>query len=134
MRLSGGSATVVFGLAMVTLVQSAGCAHQSRKWSYCALGGAVIGAGIGAGTAVLVVKNAFPAIADPIGKSIEKTRVANAELYAALGAGVTGGIIGGIAGHYICDPKKEDVPRALTAVTPPNNSPAALSLVASNPK
>ena len=131
MRLGGGKASLVFGLAMVTLVQATGCAHQSRKWSYCTLGGAVIGAGIGAGTAVLVVKNAAPTVVNPIGKQIEKTQVANAQLYAALGAGAVGGIVGGLAGHYICDPKKDDVPRAVTAVTPENTAP---SLLASNPK
>ena len=90
----------VFGLS--------GCgAMRDRQWGWCAVGGGVVGAAIGAGTAGGLV-NAY-------GKPRHDEENTGA---AAGGGAVGGGVLGALIGHMLCDPTEEAPP------PPPPPAPA----------
>ena len=109
MRFRGMAALVlVVGFALN------GCsAMQERRWSYCAVGGGLLGAAIGAGAAGSLV-NEYEA---GNGGSDEEV------VAAAAGAGVGGAVLGTLLGHMICDPQKEAPP---LPVAPPPPTPKPL--------
>ena len=105
------------GMAALVLVVGfvlSGCsAMQERRWSYCAVGGGLLGAAVGAGAAGALV-NEYEA---GNGGSDEEV------VAAAAGAGVGGAVLGTLLGHMICDPKKEAPP---LPVAPPPPAPKPL--------
>ena len=111
------------GMAALVLVVAFalnGCsAMQERRWSYCAVGGGLLGAAIGAGAAGSLV-NEYEA---GNGGSDEEV------VASAVGAGVGGAVLGTLLGHMICDPKKEAPPLPV-APPPPAPLPKKISLSA----
>jgi len=111
------------GMAVLVLVVGFalnGCsAMQERRWSYCALGGGLLGAAIGGGAAGALV-NEYEA---GNGGSDEETAAA------AAGAAVGGALVGTLLGHVICDPQKEAPPLPV-APPPPAPLPKKISLSA----
>src|SRR5215470_14606374 len=90
---------IAIGLA--SLLTLSGCAAmEEREWSYCALGGGLIGAAVGAGTAGGLV-NAYvksdDGVSGPTGA-------------AAAGGAVAGAAIGTVLGHLLCDPEIAQAP------------------------
>jgi len=117
MRFRGMAAlVVVVGFALN------GCsAMQERRWSYCAVGGGLLGAAIGAGAAGSLV-NEYEA---GNGGSDEEV------VASAVGAGVGGAVLGTLLGHMICDPQKEAPAPPLPVATPrPAPLPKKISLSA----
>src|SRR5438093_2431997 len=100
------------GLAAVLILS--GCsAMRERRWSYCAVGGGLVGAAVGAGTAGGLV-NAY-----------EKGRTEE-ETGAAAGAGAVGGaLLGTLLGHALCDPMEEAPPPPPPVAAPPPPPPPA---------
>jgi|KBSSwiStaDraftv2_1062776.scaffolds.fasta_scaffold367734_2 OOP family OmpA-OmpF porin len=81
--------------ALVLALSMSGCAAmQERRWSWCAVGGGLLGAAIG-GSAAGVLVSEYEG-----GDGGRDSETAGA---AAAGA-VGGGIIGTLLGHLICDP------------------------------
>src|SRR5437899_12693698 len=84
LKIVAGAVAVIFALT--------GCAVRERKWSTCAVAGAVIGAtggGITGGAAV----------------NKGKSHPSNEERGAGIGGGIAAGaLIGGLRGHVICGP------------------------------
>ena len=81
--------------ALVLALSMSGCAAmQERRWSWCAVGGGLLGAAIG-GTAGGMLSSEYEG-----GDGGRDSETAGA---AAAGA-VGGGIIGTLLGHLICDP------------------------------
>ena len=114
MRFRGVAALVVVGFALN------GCsAMQERRWSYCAVGGGLLGAAVGAGTAGALVHE----YEGGDGGSGEETAAA------ATGAAVGGAVVGTLLGHMICDPQKEAPPLPV-APPPPAPLPKKISLSA----
>ena len=100
-------------VAVLVFVMSGCAAMQERRWSYCAVGGGILGAAVGAGTAGGLV-NAY-----------EKGRT-DEETGAAAGAGAVGGaVIGTLLGHLICDPVEETPPPPPVAQLHPPPPPPA---------
>jgi OOP family OmpA-OmpF porin len=102
--------------ALVVVVGFAlnGCsAMRERRWSYCAVGGGLLGAAVGAGAAGSLVYE----YEGDTGGSDEETAAA------AAGAAVGGAVVGTLLGHMICDPQKEAPP---LPVAPPPPAPKPL--------
>ena len=113
------------GVAVLVLVVGfvlSGCsAMQERRWSYCAVGGGLLGAAVGAGAAGALV-NEYEA---GNGGSDEEV------VASAVGAGVGGAVLGTLLGHMICDPQKEAPAPPLPVATPrPAPLPKKISLSA----
>jgi OOP family OmpA-OmpF porin len=100
----------VTAIGLVGLLTLTGCsAMRERRWSYCALGGGLLGAVAGAGTAGGLV-NAYEG-----GEG-----GSDAETGAAAGAGAVGGaVVGALVGHLLCDPRKEALPPPPPPPSPP---------------
>ena len=95
-------------LVLITVMLATGCTTPKRRPGWCALGGAILGAGAGGATAGVVRFNA------PDHKPTDKTMVA------VTTAGTLGGaLLGAIAGHFICDPIEEPVAQAAPPVEAP---------------
>jgi len=104
----------VAALALVVGFVLSGCsAMQERRWSYCAVGGGLLGAAVGAGAAGALV-NEYEA---GNGGSDEEV------VGAAAGAGVGGAILGTLLGHMICDPQKEPPAAPPPPVATPRPAP-----------
>ena len=73
-----------------------GCAwlQKPRTWDGCAIGGALVGAGIGAASGIV--------IADNVRGHTETAK--SAKVYSGVGGAAAGALIGGLLGHYVCDP------------------------------
>jgi OOP family OmpA-OmpF porin len=100
-------------VAVLVCVMSGCAAMQERRWSYCAVGGGILGAAVGAGTAGGLV-NAY------------ETSRTHEETGAAAGAGAVGGaVVGTLLGHLICDPVEEAPPPPPVAQLPPPPPPPA---------
>jgi len=102
-RIAKGSA-----LALITVVLATGCTTPHRRPGWCALGGAIIGAGAGGATAGVLRFN----VAD------HKPSDATMSVVTAGGA-LGGALLGSILGHFICDPIEEPVAQA----APPAEAP-----------
>jgi outer membrane protein OmpA-like peptidoglycan-associated protein len=89
-----------------------GCANlgQPRYWGDCAIGGGVLGAFIGGGTAA--------------GVTLSENSSDGVKVGASLGAAAGGAIIGAIIGHYLCDPLIQP-PAPVVAQAPPPPPPPA---------
>lgn len=98
----------VAGALVLALAMSGCAAMQERRWSWCAVGGGLLGAAIG-GTAAGMLVSEYEG-----GDGGRDSEVAGA---AAAGA-VGGGILGTLLGHLICDPVE-------TAPPPPPPAPVA---------
>jgi len=95
--------------ALVLALSMSGCAAmQERRWSWCAVGGGLLGAAIG-GTAGGMLTSEY--------EGGDGGRDSEVAAIAAAGA-VGGGIIGTLLGHLICDPVE-------TAPPPPPPPPVA---------
>jgi outer membrane protein OmpA-like peptidoglycan-associated protein len=89
-----------------------GCANlsQPRYWGDCAIGGGVLGAFIGGGTAA--------------GITLSENSSDGTKVGASLGAAAGGAILGAVIGHYLCDPIiQPPAPVAAQAPPPPPPSP-----------
>jgi outer membrane protein OmpA-like peptidoglycan-associated protein len=87
--------------ALVLALSMSGCAAmQERRWSWCAVGGGLLGAAVG-GTAAGMLVSEYEG---GDGGTDSETAAA------AAAGGVGGGIIGALLGHLICDPVKEAPP------------------------
>ena len=87
--------------ALVLALSMSGCAAmQERRWSWCAVGGGLLGAAIG-GTAGGMLTSEY--------EGGDGGRDSEVAAIAAAGA-VGGGLIGTLLGHLICDPVKEAPP------------------------
>src|SRR5579864_8631747 len=84
---------------LLILGTAAGCGMRERRWSWCAVGGGLVGAAVGAGTAGGLV-NAY-------GRPEHDEGHTGA---AAGGGAVVGGGLGALIGHMICDPEEEAPP------------------------
>ena len=98
---------------LLILGTTAGCGMRERRWSWCAVGGGLVGAAVGAGTAGGLV-NAY-------GRPDNDKRNTGA---AAGGGAVVGGGLGALIGHMICDPEEEAPPPPPVAAPPPPPPPA----------
>lgn len=98
----------VAGVAILALSLSGCAAMQERRWSWCAVGGGLLGAAVG-GTAAGMLVSEYEG-----GDGGTDSETAGA---AAAGA-VGGGILGTLLGHLICDPVETPPP-------PPPPPPAA---------
>ena len=90
----------VAGVAILALSLSGCAAMQERRWSWCAVGGGLLGAAVG-GTAAGMLVSEYEG-----GDGGTDSETAGA---AAAGA-VGGGILGTILGHLICDPVETPPP------------------------
>ena len=106
LRIVAGALAVVFSFT--------GCAVRERKWSTCAVAGAVIGAAVGGITGGAAVNNG-------------KSHPSNEERGAGIGGGIAAGaLIGGLLGHVICDPvKPAPAPPPVAQAPPPPPPPPA---------
>ncbi len=104
--------TALMALGAMALFAVSGCsAMRERRWGWCAVGGGILGAAVGAGTAGGLV-NAY-----------EKRRN-DEDTGAAAGAGAVGGaVVGTLLGHLICDPRMETPPPPPVAQLPPPPAP-----------
>lgn len=93
---------------MLALAMSGCAAMQERRWSWCAVGGGLLGAAIG-GTAGGMLTSEY--------EGGDGGRDSEVAAIAAAGA-VGGGLIGTLLGHLICDPVE-------TAPPPPPPAPVA---------
>src|SRR5689334_16093586 len=90
----------ITAVALIGIFGLTGCgAMRERRWGWCAVGGGVVGAAIGAGTAGGLV-NAY-------GKPRHDEENTGA---AAGGGAVAGGLLGALIGHVLCDPTEEAPP------------------------
>ncbi len=113
----------MMAIGLVGLMALAGCGPMAqRRWSYCALAGGVIGAGIGGGAAGGSV-NAYEG-----GKGNDGSHEETAA--AAAGGAVVGGIVGTLLGHLICDPVEEAPPPPPAPAPPPPPAPKRMQLSA----
>src|SRR5690242_16962894 len=94
----GWKSITAIGLVGVFGMSGCGAMHD-RQWGWCAVGGGLVGAAIGAGTAGGLV-NAY-------GKPRHDEENTGA---AAGGGAVGGGLLGALIGHMICDPTEEAPP------------------------
>jgi len=102
------------GGVLLILMTTTGCTNQ--RWGACAIGGGVLGALAGAGTAGGLV-NAY-------GEG-NQGQASDAETgAAAAGGAVAGGLIGTLLGHLICDPQEEAPPPPPPPAPPPPPPPA----------
>jgi len=87
--------------ALILALSMSGCAAmQERRWSWCAVGGGLLGAGIGGAAAGTLVSH----YEGGDGGS-------DSETAGAAAAGAAGGaILGTLLGHLICDPVEEAPP------------------------
>ena len=90
----------VAGVAILALSLSGCAAMQERRWSWCAVGGGLLGAAVG-GTAAGMLVSEYEG-----GDGGTDSETAGA----AAAGGVGGGIIGTILGHLICDPVETPPP------------------------
>ena len=88
------------GTLVLALSMSGCAAMQERRWSWCAVGGGLLGAGIG-GAAGGVLVSEYEG-----GDGGTDSEVAGA----AAAGGVGGAIIGALLGHLICDPVETPPP------------------------
>ena len=105
-RLIGVASGLLFCVAAVS-----GCSSQPREVGNCAVGGAVIGALVGAGGGYGVAYYTR-------GSHLDQPR----ENYAAAessGGAAIGALLGGVAGHYLCDPVLQPPPPPPPPPTPP---------------
>jgi outer membrane protein OmpA-like peptidoglycan-associated protein len=87
--------------ALVLALSMSGCAAmQERRWSWCAVGGGLLGAAIGGTTAGILVSEYEG------GDGGTDSETAGA----AAAGGVGGAILGSILGHLICDPVETPPP------------------------
>lgn len=94
--------------ALVLALSLAGCAAmEERRWSWCAVGGGLLGAAIGGATAGVLVSEY---------EGGDGGRDSETAAAAAAGA-AGGGLLGSLLGHLICDPIE-------TAPPPPPPPPA----------
>jgi len=94
--------------ALVLALSMSGCAAmQERRWSWCAVGGGLLGAAIG-GTAAGMLVSEYEG-----GDGGTDSETAGA----AAAGGVGGAVIGALLGHLVCDP--------VEAPPPPPPPPAA---------
>jgi len=93
---------------VLALAMSGCAAMQERRWSWCAVGGGLLGAAIG-GTAGGMLTSEY--------EGGDGGRDSEVAAIAAAGA-VGGGLIGTLLGHLICDPVE-------TAPPPPPPAPVA---------
>ena len=99
----------VAGVAILALSLSGCAAMQERRWSWCAVGGGLLGAAVG-GTAAGMLVSEYEG-----GDGGTDSETAGA----AAAGGVGGGILGTILGHLICDPVETPPP------PPPPPAPVA---------
>jgi outer membrane protein OmpA-like peptidoglycan-associated protein len=90
----------VAGVAILALSLSGCAAMQERRWSWCAVGGGLLGAAVG-GTAAGMLVSEYEG-----GDGGTDSETAGA----AAAGGVGGGILGTILGHLICDPVETPPP------------------------
>jgi outer membrane protein OmpA-like peptidoglycan-associated protein len=92
-------------------VALSGCANfgQPREWGDCAIGGGVLGAFIGGGTAA--------------GVTLSENSSDGTKVGASLGAAAAGAVIGAIIGHYYCDPLIQPPAPAVAQAPPPPPPP-----------
>jgi OOP family OmpA-OmpF porin len=90
----------VAGVAILALSLSGCAAMQERRWSWCAVGGGLLGAAVG-GTAAGMLVSEYEG-----GDGGTDSETAGA----AAAGGVGGGILGSILGHLICDPVETPPP------------------------
>jgi OOP family OmpA-OmpF porin len=110
----------VAALVLVVGFALNGCsAMQERRWSYCAVGGGLLGVAVGAGAAGALVHEYEGGDG---GSNVETAG-------AAAGAAVGGALAGTLLGHMICDPQKEAPPLPV-APPPPAPLPKKISLSA----
>jgi len=113
-----GVAIVLIGVLTLT-----GCsAMRERRWSYCALGGGLLGAALGGATAGGLAagyeKRGNPGVKD-------SGQIAGIGLAGAGG----GAVLGTLLGHLICDPVEEAPPPAPAAAPPPPPPPPRKPIV-----
>ena len=99
----------VAGVAILALSLSGCAAMQERRWSWCAVGGGLLGAAVG-GTAAGMLVSEYEG-----GDGGTDSETAGA----AAAGGVGGGILGTLLGHLICDPVETPPP------PPPPPAPVA---------
>jgi outer membrane protein OmpA-like peptidoglycan-associated protein len=90
----------VAGVAILALSLSGCAAMQERRWSWCAVGGGLLGAAVG-GTAAGMLVSEYEG-----GDGGTDSETAGA----AAAGGVGGGILGALLGHLICDPVETPPP------------------------
>ena len=90
----------VAGVAILALSLSGCAAMQERRWSWCAVGGGLLGAAVG-GTAAGMLVSEYEG-----GDGGTDSETAGA----AAAGGVGGAILGTILGHLICDPVETPPP------------------------
>jgi OOP family OmpA-OmpF porin len=88
------------GTLVLALSMSGCAAMQERRWSWCAVGGGLLGAGIGGAAAGTLVSEYEG------GDGGTDSETAGA----AAAGGVGGAIIGALLGHLICDPVETPPP------------------------
>jgi outer membrane protein OmpA-like peptidoglycan-associated protein len=103
----------LFILPVMLSIALAGCANlsQPRFWGDCAIGGGVLGAFIGGGTAA--------------GITLSKNSSDGTKVGASLGAAAGGAILGALIGHYLCDPLIPPPPVVARQAPPPSPPPPA---------
>jgi len=100
-------------IGVVALSGMSGCsAMRERRWGWCAVGGGLLGAAIGGGTAGGLA-SAYEKRGNPGDK--DSGQIAGIGLAGAGG----GALLGTLLGHMICDPEEEAPPPAPAAAPPP---------------
>ena len=95
-------------LALLTVVLASGCTTPHRRPGWCALGGAILGAGAGGATAGVLRFN------------VPDHKPSDATMAVVTAGGTLGGaLLGSILGHFICDPIEEPVAQAAPPEAPP---------------
>ena len=102
-RIATGTA-----LVLITVMLATGCTTPKRRPGWCALGGAILGAGAGGATAGVLRFN------------VPDHKPSDATMAVVTAGGALGGaLLGSILGHFLCDPIEEPAAQAAPAETPP---------------
>lgn len=102
-RIATGTA-----LVLITVMLATGCTTPKRRPGWCALGGAILGAGAGGATAGVLRYN----VADHTPSDATMAVV-------TAGGALGGALVGSVLGHFLCDPVEEPVAQA----APPAEAP-----------
>jgi len=116
LKSSLGSSLARVFVALTAVVAVSGCANlnQPREWGKCAIGGGILGALVGAGTAVGVAYGTGP----------KNDNRPDEAIPAGIGGGIVGAALGTVIGHYVCDPIITPPPPPVAVVpTPPPPPP-----------